>query len=358
VDFSKGVATQLVATGDVHAQRDLPGSVEQIVSAGGGVVQLVPGGGWSQMELRDNVKIKEGERSAQADRAVAVRATQTMTLSGQAVARDAATETHAAKLIFRQATGEMNAEGGVRSAAWPAKGAATQFAPVPANITADKMSANAKSGSALYSGHARLWQGDAVLEAESIELLQEQKQLNASGRVRAIFPQAIKREAGNASTAGKNAKRTLWHVAADSLVYQDSENRAHLEQNVVVQSDAQGMRSSLLDLYFTRGRPTFQMEKGQVEKSPGGPAGAQQISRAVGAGGVVVQEQGRKATAERAEYTAADGKFVMSGGNPTLFDGSKGTTTGRQLTFFLADDTIIVDSENGSRTVTKHRVEK
>jgi hypothetical protein len=28
------------------------------------------------------------------------------------------------------------------------------------------------------------------------------------------------------------------------------------------------------------------------------------------------------------------------------------------LTFYLADDTIIVDSENGSRTLTKHRVEK
>ncbi|MDP9337472.1 MAG: hypothetical protein M3P45_01250, partial [Acidobacteriota bacterium] len=86
--------------------------------------------------------------------------------------------------------------------------------------------------------------------------------------------------------------------------------------------------------------------------------GAQQISRAVGTGGVTVEEQSRKATAERAEYTAADGKFVMSGGNPTLFDGTQGTTTGRQLTFFLADDTIIVDSENGSRTLTKHRVEK
>jgi hypothetical protein len=48
----------------------------------------------------------------------------------------------------------------------------------------------------------------------------------------------------------------------------------------------------------------------------------------------------------------------MSGGTPTIFDGAEGTTTGRQLTFFLADDTIIVDSENGSRILTRHRVEK
>ena len=75
-------------------------------------------------------------------------------------------------------------------------------------------------------------------------------------------------------------------------------------------------------------------------------------------GGVTVQQGERKATAERGEFTASDGKFVMSGGAPTLFDASQGTTTGRELTFFLADATIIVDSENGSRTVTKHRVEK
>jgi hypothetical protein len=75
-------------------------------------------------------------------------------------------------------------------------------------------------------------------------------------------------------------------------------------------------------------------------------------------GGVIVEQGTRKATAERGEYNATDGKFIMSGGNPAIYDAVEGTTTGRQLTFFLADDTIIVDSENGSRTLTRHRVEK
>jgi hypothetical protein len=122
----------------------------------------------------------------------------------------------------------------------------------------------------------------------------------------------------------------------------------------VVQSEEQRMRAPILDLYFTR----TSSPAARAASNANSPAGAQQISRAVGTGGVVVEEGSRKATAERGEYIAAIGKFVMSGGNPTLYDGSAGTTTGRQLTFYLADDTIIVDSENGSRTLTKHRVEK
>jgi lipopolysaccharide export system protein LptA len=193
-----------------------------------------------------------------------------------------------------------------------------------------------------------------VLEADSIELLQKSRQLNAVGKVRSVFPQAPGHNTINSSAIIKSPKKpSLWHIASDTLTYLDLENRAHLEGNVVVQSDAQRMRSDSLDLYFTRAN-----NAGAAEKGANGAPGAQQISRAVGTGGVVVDEQTRKATAERAEYTAVDGKFVMSGGTPTLFDGAQGTTTGRQLTFFLADDTIIVDSEIGSRTLTKHRVQK
>jgi hypothetical protein len=117
-------------------------------------------------------------------------------------------------------------------------------------------------------------------------------------------------------------------------------------------------------LYFTRanaGGGSVATNASSNASSAGGPAGlpgAQQISRAVASGGVTVQQGERRATAEHGEYTAADGKFVMSGGTPTIFDASEGTTTGHQLTFLLVDATIIVDSENGSRTLTKHRVEK
>jgi lipopolysaccharide export system protein LptA len=112
-----------------------------------------------------------------------------------------------------------------------------------------------------------------------------------------------------------------------------------------------------VDLYFVRSeKPNSNSAASSAPANS--TAGSQQISRAVGTGDVIVEQGTRKATAERGEYSAAEGKFVMSGGSPTIFDAREGTTTGHQLTFFLADDTIIVDSENGSRTLTKHRVEK
>jgi len=355
---SDGKANQLFASGNVATERTLPGKPPQTATAQNGNAQL-QAGAWSQMELQGGVQLKEADRSGQSDRAVFVRSAQTAMLTGNAVVRDATTETRAPRITFVQSSGEIRAEGGVRSTDFPSKGNSPQLAYVPANISADTLRANSKTGRGLYAGHARLWQGDSVMEADSIEVLREAKVLNASGNVRAVFPQSPGQSPAQALTVRQPAskKPKLWHITAEALSYSEAESRAHLEKSIVAKSAEQEIRAPLMDLYFTRS-----------EKSPPIPphasplttpqTGAQQISRAVATGGVTVEQGTRKATAERGEYSAADGKFVMTGGNPTIFDASEGTTTGRQLTFFLADDTIIVDSENGSRTLTKHRVEK
>jgi lipopolysaccharide export system protein LptA len=322
------------------------------------VAQLLASGGWSQMDLQGDVRLKEGDRSGQADHATFIRATQTALLTGKAVARNATTETQARRITFVQTTGEIRAEGGVRSTEFSTKGSGAQLSAMPASISSGAMQGNSKTGRALYTGHARLWQGDSVMEADSIELLRETRVMNAAGNVRAVFPQAAAQSpAQTVAVQVGPRKPKLWHVTAGTLTYLDAESRAHLEKNVVAQSADQRMRAAAVDLYFTRtAKPDSNPSNGSPPVNPA--AGAQQISRALGTGGVIVDQGTRKATAERGEYNAADGKFVMSGGTPTIFDAVEGTTTGHQLTFFLADDTIIVDSENGSRTLTRHRVER
>lgn len=345
LDFADtGKVKLLQATGHVQVDRSVPGKPTQTVTGKSGAAQLDASGGWSQMELHGDVRLKENDRSGQADDAVFVRAAQSIVLSGHAQVRDGATETRAAKITFQQNTGDILGEGGVVSTDYPGKAGAIQLGAAPASITADTLQANSKAGRAVYKGHARLWQRESTLEAESIELQRDARTLNATGNVRAVLLQAP--TSGTNAQSSKKAPR-LWYVAAANLTYWDKENRAHLEKDVTVQSADQKIRSAAMDLYFMR-----------ASAATAGASGAQQISRALGTGGVTVEQGKRRATAERGEYTAADGKFVMSGGTPTIFDASEGTTTGRQLTFYLADATIIVDSENGSRTLTKHRVEK
>ena len=82
------------------------------------------------------------------------------------------------------------------------------------------------------------------------------------------------------------------------------------------------------------------------------------MERAVAQGGVIVSQNGFRGYAQEAEYDAARGKFVFTGGQPRITDGNGNTTTGHSLTFDVASDTISVDSEEGSRTLTRHRVEK
>ena len=329
-----GKAGQLRALGNVITQRAVEGKPVESAKASEGTAQLAAGGDWTQIELRGAVKLVEGEKIAQADRAVFLRAAQSATLTGNAVVSDGMRETHAQQIIFLQSTGDVRAEGGVRSTDFSAKGNSSQLSATPANLSADSMRANTKTARAIYAGHARMWQGETVVEANTIELVKDRKEMLATGNVRGIFPQAARKGIA------------LWHVSAGTMTYSDADNRAHLEQNADIRSADQKIRAQAIDLFFVR----------TAGGKSGGPS--QQISRAVGTGGVIVEQGGKRGTADRGEYIAAEGKFVLSGGNPTLFDAQNGTTTGRELTFFFADDTIIVDSENGSRTVTKHRVER
>ena len=340
----KGRAQQVDVVNHVQVERRAEGQPNETATAQSGTAKFNRDGNWAQVDLKGDVRLEEAPvgqaangRSARADAATFVRATQSAALTGNAVVSDEAARTTARRITFEQATGEIRAEGGVRTTEMQAGRGGVGLAPQAANLSADHLEANSQTGRAVYTGHARLWQGDAVIEADAIELLRPARQLNARGGVRAEFAQAALAQ----QTATQPQRGATWRVRAGTLTYWDADGKARLEKNVRAESAEGVIQAEAVDLYFTR-------TAGQ----------GQQVTRAVATGGVEVRQGDRRATAERGEYTVAEGKFVLSGGNPTIFDASSGTTTGRQLTFYNADDTIIVDSELGSRTLTKHRVEK
>jgi lipopolysaccharide export system protein LptA len=267
-----------------------------------------------------------------------------------------------------QKSNEVHGAGGIVSTYLPAQPAtqagtkqpsAFNFGSGSAHISADTISGSISTGNIVYAGHARLWQGESLLEADQIQVWRDDKKLQASGHVVAAFPQtASPLDASFGSQSGTRGKSqsgpTLWTVRAPSLTYWDDQGKAHLEGGVTASSLQGSLTAKSLDLFLSA--------PGAAPNAPQAaanlPAG-RQLNRVLAQGDVVVRQGERQGAAEQAEYTAAEEKFVLSGGQPTLIDNaSSDTTTGRSLTFFVANDTILIGSQEGSRTMTKHRVEK
>ncbi len=341
-----------------EVERRLGDRPPQVSSSRELVAKFGPGGEWTEIVQSGDVRLREADRTAQAQRARYDRAAESVTLTDSVVIADPATRTTARTVTFNQRTGEIAAQGNVRSIDAGGASSVANLAPQPAYISSERLQANSSTGRAIYSGHARLWQGDSIVEADSIELVRGARLLNARGNVVAVFPQAAGSSASGFQ-AGSPAKSSrpsntapatpdVWRVHAGTLTYWSGEARARLEQGVSAQSRQAQISCRVLELFFSSGSSA-----GALTDSS-----ARQLARAVATGSVVVRQGDRRGAAERADYAAAEGKFVLSGGQPTLYDASRGTTTGRQLTFFFADDTIIVDSGEGSRTLTRHRVEK
>ena len=380
-----GKFDQLLGHDGVQITRKIGNGAPQTTTSSELAASFGADGQWSTLNLSGNVKFQQSDRQATAKQAQMVRATDLVELSGSPVLSDASSRTTAGAVSINQKSGEIRATGGVVSTYLSgSQNAEMNLGSGPGHVSADSLAGSNTSGHAVYSGHARLWQGQSVLDANQIELWRDEKKMQATGNVVAVFPQAsgptmgnfgpatttsisAKSQGAKSSTpsAGTGAGQTLWHLRAPSLTYWSDQGKAHLETGVSAQSDQGSIDSRTLDVFLA---PAPAAASGTATQSPSNApsppkagaalGGGRQMDKALAQGNVVVRQGDRRATAEQALYTAADGKFTLSGGQPTIVDAQNDTTTGRSLTFFIASDTILIDSQEGSRTVTKHRVDK
>jgi lipopolysaccharide assembly outer membrane protein LptD (OstA) len=336
---------QLVSMGGAEVARQLGDNPQQTTQSRELTATFSSGGEWSVIDQTGEVQFREEQRTAQAEHAHLDREANTAILTGSVVLADAASRTTAQSATFDQNSNEVRGDGNVLTTELRAgPGTVANFAPEAAHISADHLVADSTRGHAVYTGHGRLWQGGSVVEADTIELDNPSRILVARGQVHAVFPQAAwNPRPGQAIGPRRSRRQELWRAQGGTLTYWAQESRARLEQDARAASPEGFIRSNQMDLYFSPGAAS---------------ATSQQLTRAVATGDVTVLQNDRRGTSNRAEYTAAEGKFVLSEGKPTLYDSTGDTTSGRQLTFYFADDNIVVDSEEGSRTITLHQVEK
>jgi len=390
---------RLLAHNGTQLDRDIPGKPSQSSTSQELVADFDTKGQWTTIDQSGNVHFRSDDRAGQAAKSHVDRATNIVTLTGAAEASDAASHTTADTLVFNQESNEVRGDGHVITSyrkpptgttAAPtspsAIGTPLSLGPDPANITAEHLVGNSTTGRAVYTGHARLWQGESTMEADEIELNRDKRQLDARGNVRAVFiqvgsspatkpatpapsPPSRSRGGSAAKSPASSAKQTpapagpdVIRVHAATLTYWDAKSQAHMEGGCTAESRDGTITGQACDLFFA---PSTKAEgaASQPQAVPSGSAAVssgttQRLDHAVFTGNVVVRSEDRRAVGERGEYDSALSKFVISGGNPTLYDGSGTSTSGRQLTFLIKDDTILVDSEQGTRTITRYQVKK
>lgn len=346
-----GKLEKLLGHSGVQVHRQIGKGAPQASTAAELAATFGASGEWATLDEEGNVHFQQADRQASAARGHIVRETDLIALNGAPVLTDSQSRTTAASVTINQKTGELAASGGVASTYLAAERDSVDMGSGPAHISADSLMGSTTSGHVIYRGHARLWQGESVIDAEQIEIWRDEKKLQATGHVVAVFPQEASEVSGpTRKTVSQTQGPTLWHITAPTLTYWSDQGKAHLEGGVTASSQEEQIVSRTLDV-FIQNAPSQTV-------TGAGTSGHGQLRRALAKGAVVVRQGDRRGLGEQAEYTAAEGKFVLSGGQPTLTDATGDTTTGRSLTFFVASDTILVDSLEGSRTLTKHRVEK
>jgi lipopolysaccharide export system protein LptA len=373
-----GRLAKLFGHSGTEIDRTIGSGAPQVSTARELVATFGASGEWEIVDQSGNVHFQQTDRQATSERARIVSATDEIALDGSPVLFDSTSRTTARSVSINQKSGEIRATGGVASTyVSSAQNAVLNMGAGPAHISSSTLTASNTTGRALYSGHARMWQGESVLDAEQIEIWREEKKLVASGGVMAIFPQASGQASDGSASGSKPAAKapvkaqsdkrainlagpqtgpTLWQIRAPELTYWSDSGKAHLERGVTASSQQGSLRSPTLDVFLAPAQGS-QPGSAAAGDRPASATAGRQLDRALALGGVVVMQGDRRGTSEQAEYTAADGKFVLSGGNPTLTDASSDTTTGHSLTFFVANDTILIDSKESSRTLTRHRVE-
>src|SRR5208283_3153216 len=323
-----------------------------------------PEGGVASIAQSGGVTYVDGTEKAWAQRGEYTAADQMLVLTGSPRVADNGMTTTAQTIRMNRVTGDAIAEGNVKSTysdlkTQPDGGMLASSDPI--HVTSRSMTAHRSPAIAVYSGDARLWQDASVVEAPTLQFDRDRRSLVAQGEmsvgtglrpVRAgESPAPTQALAQPVSTVlvqvDKSGKATPVHITSARLNYIDAERKIFLDGGVTARGS---------DTTMTGQQMTVFLLPRSASPASAGPGTPGQVDRIVAEHNVVITQPTRHATGERLVYTAADAKFVLTGGTPSIFDAERGRITGDSLTFYRHDDRVLVEGREASPTVTKTQV--
>ena len=220
-------------------------------------------------------------------------------------------ETMAERFEVDPQTGEVSAAGQVRSFLRAEDG--------PIVITAGRMQADPETGWINYFSNPRIVQQSNSITGKTIRYNHREQQLVVEETVESFLIQE--------SPAGEK----VYKVEADRLLYKRADLRARYEGNVRVSTEDLIVAAPFVDFVFAA-------------------ADQNQLQEIVAWGGVEITQGDRNAHGDQAVHYPIEEKVVLTGDPAQVVESNKDTVTGRQLTFFIGDERLLIENPSAHET--------
>ncbi|MBN1569618.1 MAG: LPS export ABC transporter periplasmic protein LptC [Acidobacteria bacterium] len=233
---------------------------------------------------------------------------------------------------YEQRAGVLSVHGRVRSLLSAGKDQNSIFysssSSSPAIVTADEMKYWTADRRARYSGKVQLLSENGQLQAGWLGILESGESVEAGDGIRHYFipereeSKSPQRTDKNIEAQSPGSKTVIIH--GSSLNYLRKSNTINYQGAVTAHSGDIDMASKSLEVRVAD-------EGGSIE-------------HAVARGNVIIRQGARVGKGDRAEYFLDQRKFVLFGNLAEFSDPERGRSFGSQLTYFIADDRILLES--------------
>jgi LPS export ABC transporter protein LptC/lipopolysaccharide transport protein LptA len=225
----------------------------------------------------------------------------------------------------------VDATGNVRSQMRPAtgnqaRGPSLLKSTEAAFVAAEKLTFDEASGQGVYTGQARLFQGDTSINANTITMDDKKGDLTASGKVRTVL--VLEPE----SSAPAQQKPGTTIARGDEFAYEEQTRRATYTKTAQMDGPEGNMRGDRIQLSLAEKENALK----QIDAE----------------GTVHVVIDNRQASGVKLTYDPAKAQYVMVGIPVTMLENCR-ETKGKTLTFFKASDRILIDGNEQQRTESK-----
>jgi lipopolysaccharide export system protein LptA len=327
---------------DVEFREQKAGAPARVARSRTLTVVLAGGGGVDDAQFGGGTRFEDGDLVATAVEARYLVTSGQLALRGTAAGK--APEVRNPRLVVNATTidltldgPKMVAKGSVQSVTQPArrtpggKPADAVHTPgllkddAPANVTAAALDYDGAADRAIYTGQARLWQGQTAIAAESITIDEKSGNLTASGAVRSSLPF----EQLDTKTNEKTKVTSI--ASAKDMHYDDAARRATYTTDAHVTGPQGDLRAVKIEMYLVEGGGSLEKVEAYDD--------------------VDLKTDARVATGVRMTYFAAEERYLMTGAPVKIVEACRETTC-KILTFFRSTDRVLCDGSEEKRTQT------